>query len=943
MQNPIDTSSRWSRWVLWSFFLLVLNASYLAAFAEPNLFYMTNVLLHVGLSLVLMAAAVPLVVWWFRSRTTAARGWWAAVAILSACAATGLYLIAVGNLSPMRPVLVAHVAAGVIGVAIVAATLGRKSLIYLAAGAFVFPFAASLLDHVEERSVNRALAPVTMEGEAVGGATGPFFPSSARTTDGKVVPASKFFMESETCGKSGCHADIYAQWNPSAHHFASFNNQWYRKSIEYMQSVAGVTASKWCGGCHDHALLFTGLMDRPIEEVIDTPEARVGLGCVSCHAIVDVDDTMGNGGFTIEYPPLHDLATSDNVLIQAVHDFLVRIDPEPHRRTFLKPVHLGESSAFCSSCHKVHLDVPVNSYRWIRGFNEYDNWQASGVSGEGARSFYYPKEPMTCKECHMPAVPSNDPGNDGGTVRSHRFATANTALPVANRDEEQLQAVVDFLKAAQVTVDLFALVRGGEPPEELQGAASADARRVATTFAVGEESEMAAPQRLAAPTLDEEIVAPLDREGVALVPGESVRIDAVVRTRNVGHFFPGGTVDAFDVWLELQALDDEGKVLFWNGFAERDGKGPVEPNAHFYRSFLLDGKGNPINKRNAWAARSVLYVSLIPPGAANTVRFRLNVPEDVGSRVTLKAKLNYRKFAWWNTQWAYAGVRDPSQGEFDLSKDHDDGYWVFSGDTSMVSGELKEIPDIPIVTMAESDVTLPVREAAGDLPQSSPAEPRVEALRWNDYGIGLLLQGDLRGAERAFLNVTEIDPSYADGFVNVARVRVQEGDPQGAQEMLAKAFELAPDLAKAHYFYGLTLKTEGRYDEALDHFVSASNSYPRDRVVRNQIGRIHFLKREFAEAVAELEKTLTIDPEDLEAHYNLMLSYQGLGNEEKAELHRELYLRFKADEASQFITGDYRRLHPADNNERLAIHEHRNSYVGEMPLPTQSATSGGAR
>jgi hypothetical protein len=30
--------------------------------------------------------------------------------------------------------------------------------------------------------------------------------------------------------------------------------------------------------------------------------------------------------------------------------------------------------------------MPVNDYRWFRGFNDYDAWQASGVSGEGARS-----------------------------------------------------------------------------------------------------------------------------------------------------------------------------------------------------------------------------------------------------------------------------------------------------------------------------------------------------------------------------------------------------------------------------------------------------------------------------------------------------------------------------------------------------------------------------
>jgi Tfp pilus assembly protein PilF len=913
-------------WLLAGFLLLLLNSSYLASSASPTLFYFTNLLGHLVLGAVLLVSALPLLRGLDWSR------WRAPVLILTAAALTGLYLVAKGNLTPQRPVLIAHVAAAVAGAVLLAAALRMKFLTYVVAFCVAFPLGAALFSRNPDRRVNQNLAPVAMEGEAMGGPRGPFFPSSTRTTDGKLVPKSKFFMESETCGKSGCHSDIYQEWNSSAHHFASFNNQWYRKSIEYMQSVAGVTSSKWCAGCHDHALLFTGLMDRPIQEVVDTPEARVGLGCVSCHAIVDVNDTMGQGGFEIEYPPLHDLATSDNPLITKVHDFLLKLDPEPHRRTFLKPLHQGDSSAFCSSCHKVHLDVPVNSYRWIRGFNEYDNWQASGVSGQGARSFYYPKQSMSCKDCHMPQVPSNDPGNDGGMIRSHRFPGANTALPTANRDEKQLQTVVDFLKAGQVTVDLFALVRGGEVPEGVE-LPPAGERRIASTFAVGEESELSLPRRLGTAAAEEIVTAPLDREGVALVRGESVRVDAVVRTRNVGHFFPGGTVDAFDVWLELQAIDDRGRVLFWNGFAEDDGKGPVEPAAHFYQSFQLDGRGNRINKRNAWSTRSVLYVSLIPPGAANTVRFRLNVPGDAGDEVTLRAKLNYRKFAWWNTQWAYAGVRDPSQGPFETTKDYDDGRWVFTGDTSKVSGELKEIPDLPIVTMAEAEVTLPVADAPGEARDSVPSDRRVAALRWNDYGIGLLLQGDLRAAERAFTRVTEIDSSYADGFVNVARVRVQEGDPDGAQEMLEKALALAPELAKAHYFQGLTLKAQGLYDEALASFRRAASSYPRDRVVRNQIGRIHFLKREFPQAVAELSRTLEIDPEDLEAHYNLMLAYQGLGDTAKADAHRKLYLRFKADEAAQFITGDYRRLHPADNNERLAIHEHRNSYGGEKPLP----------
>jgi hypothetical protein len=44
-----------------------------------------------------------------------------------------------------------------------------------------------------------------------------------------------------------------------------------------------------------------------------------------------------------------------------------------------------------------------------------------------------------------------------------------------------------------------------------------------------------------------------------------------------------------------------------------------------------------------------------------------------------------------------------------------------------------------------------------------------------------------------------------------------------------------------------------------------------------------------------------------------------------ARKHETLYRRFKANEAAQFITGPYRRLHPLDNNERQAIHEHRSA------------------
>jgi tetratricopeptide (TPR) repeat protein len=376
------------------------------------------------------------------------------------------------------------------------------------------------------------------------------------------------------------------------------------------------------------------------------------------------------------------------------------------------------------------------------------------------------------------------------------------------------------------------------------------------------------------------------------------------------------------VWLELKAVDEKGRVVFWSGAVEDEGKGPIEQGAHVYRSLQLDGHANPINKRNAWSTRAVLYVNLIPPGAADTVHFRLQVPEDCGDTLYLTAKLNYRKFAWWNTQWAFAGERDPSHKDFALSAHSDDGRWLFTGDTSDVSGQIKGIPDLPIVTVAMAEATLKVSDAQVPLPEMK-AEPRPEDReRWNDYGIGLLQQGLVRGAEEAFLKVTEIDPAYADGWVNVARARLRDRNIQGAREALEKALTVDPVLPKTHYFYALTLKTQGQYDQALGHLRKAAAIYPRDRVVRNEIGRLLFLQSRYAEAIAELQQVLKVDPEDLAAHYNLMLSYQGAGHQAEAQREYQLYLRFKADDLSRSVISQYWRENPWDNNERQPVHEH---------------------
>jgi len=916
-------------------FGLALQSAWMLGREHVSLLDATNVFAHLFVG---VGAAVALVVWMRglarRKGTPGRLSGLLGGGLVVLSAACAIVLAIVTNIREHRPLLLAHEILALAGVVLLlihvvtrlmqASPRARGLALVGAAialgltGLWLHP-----LTQERERDIiaNPTLPPLTMAGEAMLGEKGPFFPSSVMTSTEGRIP-SDFLMTSETCGRSGCHPDIVAQWKSSAHHFASFNNQFYRKSIEYMQSVVGVEPSKWCAGCHDIALLLDGKFDRPVQELIGLPEAHAGLACTSCHAIEHVKGSMGQGGYTITYPPLHDLAASDNFLLRELHDAYVKLDPAPHRRTFLKDFHREQRGEFCSTCHKVHLDVPVNSYRWMRGFNDYDNWQASGVSGMGARSFYEPEKPSDCADCHMPLVASTDAGNKKGFVHDHHFAAANTAVPTANQDPEQVARVEAFLKD-KVTVDVFALVRTPaaeiEEGEGVMGYGGGEPR-LNSSFAVGEES--AAPIGTGgAATADAQVTAPIDKAGAAVHRGESVRVDVVVRTKGVGHFFPGGTVDAFDCWVELKAKDETGRTIFWSGQVEDDGKGPVEPGAHFYRSLGLDGHGNPINKRNAWAQRSLMYVRLVPPGAADTVHYRLLVPEDCGNEVHLEAALHYRKFAHSYTQFAFAGQPDPNAPPEQLGKGFDDRKWTYDADLTKVSGKLHEIPDVPIVTINRAKATLKVLDPGTPLPE--PIAATIEdRMRFNDYGIGLLLQNDLRGALAAFRKVTELEPGYADGFVNVARVRLREGDTTAALVAVDQALSLKPGMPKAHYFRGEALKTEGRLDEALVDYMATYSTKPKDRVVLNAIARVHFLRSEFQEALDWGQKVLAIDAEDLMAHYTMMLSARGLGDEAKAATHETLYRRFKADEDAQILTGDYRRTHPWDNTERQPIHEH---------------------
>jgi tetratricopeptide (TPR) repeat protein len=222
-----------------------------------------------------------------------------------------------------------------------------------------------------------------------------------------------------------------------------------------------------------------------------------------------------------------------------------------------------------------------------------------------------------------------------------------------------------------------------------------------------------------------------------------------------------------------------------------------------------------------------------------------------------------------------------------------------------------KVPKLPIVDLCADRVVLPVEGVDETVPeQTSPI--KLAWQRWNDYGIGCLIEGgaeekkgELRQAEEAFKALLKHYPKEAAGhaYLNLARVYEKEGRLREAVQVLEKAREAGAPWWTVAWFNGLvtleSASSRAGYDAAIATFkgILDPDKQPRERgfdftkdyMVINALGRALFeraLKEVgnpsardpfLLEAIEQYERTLSIDPENLDAHYGLHQCFRLLG------------------------------------------------------------------
>ena len=732
----------------------------------------------------------------------------------------------------------------------------------------------------------------------------PFFPAATTTTTGSYLPSRIItrgnlpdaeqlggdlrkhgFVVQERIGAaqcSGCHMDIVEQWSKSAHRFASFNNPFYEATIENLRQVATDPNQEVAA----HIKYFGADAPESLLEDLTDKEALVkSKWCSGCHD-----------------PAL--------MLAGQMTDSIDRNTQE------------AQAGLTCLACHAIdQIDGVVGNGNYNIADEQEDPYLFSeSADGFGrfvhdvalkARPEVHKKQMLKpffrtsefCAPCHKVSLDTrvnnyrwlrgqdeydnwHDSGVSLNAARTFYLPTSKRVcqdchMPLENAVLGDVAAKDGKVRSHRFLAVNTALpfLRGDTETIDLIEQFLRDEKLSVDLFAMTHED-------------GRELFAP--STSVDVMPGELIQFDVVVRNKGVGHTFPGGTNDSNEGWLELTVVDENELVIGSSGYLRDDGH--VDHKAHFFKALMVDRHGEAIHKRNAQDIFAPVYVRVIGPGTADVAHYEFVIPEQYqGEELTIRARLLWRKFDRSYTEFAFENNRVG-----------------FSG--------FESVPDLPITEIAADELILSVD---GEVSNTHSQTLSGDWKRFNDYGIGLLLQGDTRGAMRAFEAVAELSPEQLDGPRNMARVALRDGQLDEAYRLLERCEELVAGDEQTAWVWGLAHQKSGRYDDAALAYNHVLNSFPEDRASWRNLGRVLYLDGKFEEALSALDKVLEIDPEDRVAHYHRMLSLRGLGREDEAKLAESAYKYYQVDESAQTVTRAYRLRNEADNHEAQAIHVHR--------------------
>jgi len=152
----------------------------------------------------------------------------------------------------------------------------------------------------------------------------------------------------------------------------------------------------------------------------------------------------------------------------------------------------------------------------------------------------------------------------------------------------------------------------------------------------------------------------------------------------------------------------------------------------------------------------------------------------------------------------------------------------------------------------------------------------------NNLGYVYYGQGDLKRAEREWLQAQDIAPLNRIASDNLCLVYLDEGRYDEAVGNLLQSIRIQPDDTDAHVNLGMTYAKMGRVQSAEAEFLAAITLSPLNLRAHNQLGNLYYEEARYADAAEQLNLSIQSVP-TTDAYLHLGMAYEQLGKLDQAE------------------------------------------------------------
>jgi tetratricopeptide (TPR) repeat protein len=173
--------------------------------------------------------------------------------------------------------------------------------------------------------------------------------------------------------------------------------------------------------------------------------------------------------------------------------------------------------------------------------------------------------------------------------------------------------------------------------------------------------------------------------------------------------------------------------------------------------------------------------------------------------------------------------------------------------------------------------------------------PATEYYRIADGASDLMTRKQFAAAAVEWARALEIQPNEAPAHYNLGLCLFQSGRTLEAVEHYGRALEISPEYPEAHNNLGGALSSLGRLDEAIVHFQKAVDLDPTRASAQTNLGTLLTQKGRFAEAIPHFEIAIQHDLDNAETRNSMGWALAMTGRQDEAIPHFEKAVAARPD------------------------------------------------